>query len=254
MKKRITKYCLNFLHRLLTFFRIYPNRNSKNTFLPVVISNYGIRDFWKHIYKEYYDEDVDFSNINIPLLFSLEPHDLVFVHEIRLSKAYKNFSKKRNLRDIHSYLNMPGGGTELDRWYSDDSTHVRNPKNGAYAIWIKRDFQKTGEYFQKKQDIFDEKKLATKHVTLLEHFLHATYLFETTKYMPTPWNISVLCLGTSLSDDYYPKVTFTGLRFGAALQIEIAHLGILCKIFPKDEWLHGPSKDKRFPVLFSKVS
>jgi hypothetical protein len=89
-------------------------------------------------------------------------------------------------------------------------TNERDPKNGAYAIWVRDTVEADECHRNKSANMVQEEGLKTE--TLLERMLHELkYFLETGKHLDIQ-NVT-LCSGSRLSDGYVPSARWRGDKF-----------------------------------------
>ncbi|MBI4119136.1 MAG: hypothetical protein HY452_02645 [Parcubacteria group bacterium] len=134
-------------------------------------------------YHQFFGLDLDLSTVRIPPQRPDFTRPLIIAQGLTPNQVYevcqKRFPYSKYADDLDSVLD----------WDEEE----RNPKDGAYAIWVRDRVEADVELKNLSADQIKEKGLTTE--TLLERLLHGLmYWSETNKHLDT--NTVTLCTGS----------------------------------------------------------
>ena len=157
---------------------------------------------WEYFYHKYFGLTVDLLGVKIPHRTGEQTKEftrlIIVAGGLTLNQVYSACQKQFT---CYKYAD------NLDQAVP---TNDRDPKTGAYAIWV-RDTVEADEVHQNKSaDMVAKEKLATE--TLLERMIHELkYFAETGKHLDVS-NVT-LCSGSRDSDGDVPAAYWLGGKF-----------------------------------------
>jgi hypothetical protein len=150
-------------------------------------------------WDEFYDGlriPANFANLEIPVRRKGFNRLLVIPQGLTIQDAY---DKCEELFPCRLYINGSLGDAI--------STNDRDPKDGAYAIWVRNRVDADEEFKNLSANNLD--KLQITSITILERIIfELKYFKETGKHLDM--NIRTLCAGSRYSDDSVPCVGWAG--------------------------------------------
>jgi hypothetical protein len=169
----------------------------KNVFKIFFVDEYAdVREEWKKFYKTYFDWNVDFSTVIIPIMPTNGRWRLLFIprgmrDELAFEICKKFFS------ECFNYWNS--NGLKITK-------NIRNTNNKHYGIWVRYSVEPDIEFLGQPACISDPDMLG---ITLLERIVFEIKYFTETRGEHLDVKGTTFCSGSQDKDGNNPQVRYT---------------------------------------------